>query len=160
MALSFFRRVSVFSTAFLLAGAAQGKSAAPARPADSGCITAKFSGLQGRTGYLRVSVFGSPESFPDGAPLARRDISLRATGTKASPLTVTFAGLRPGVYAVCAFHDRDGNGKLTQDFFGIPQEEWGMSGNPRPQGRAPRFDEARISLNARQAKTIFITLHT
>ena len=147
----------------LLVGSTQGRPPADAAPSHTGGgrITAAFSGLQGRTGYLRVSLFGGADSFPDGVPLARRDVSLQTLNAKpAGSLTVTFAGLPPGAYAVCAFHDRDGSGKLTQNFLGIPQEEWGMSGNPRPQYRAPRFDEAKVSVNARQAKTIFIVLHT
>ncbi len=145
----------------LLAGGTQGKPTVNTAlsGAGTGRITAAFNGLQGRSGYLRVSLFNA-SSFPDGVPLARRDISIQALGAKASPLTITFAGLRPGAYAVCAFHDRDGGGKLTQDFLGIPQEEWGMSGNPHPQFRAPRFGEAKIGLDARQEKTISITLHT
>ncbi len=151
--------IAACGSVLLLAGAVPGKPAAPARSATAGRITAAISGLQGSGGYLRVSLFNA-SSFPDGAPLARRDIALQALGAKtAGPLTVSFAGLRPGAYAVCAFHDRDGSGKLTQNFLGIPQEEWGMSGNPRPQYRAPRFGEAKVSLNAREQKTIPIKLH-
>ena len=107
------------------------------------------------------SACGRSNGFPDGVPLAQRDISLQALGAKTlGSLSITFAGLRPGAYAVCAFHDRDGSGKLTQNFLGIPQEEWGMSGNPRPRYRTPRFGEAKIGLNAREEKTISITLHT
>lgn len=142
----------------LLTVTAQGKPSTAPPGADTGRIAASFSGLQGRSGYLRVSLFNAG-SFPDGVPLARQDISLPALGMKASPPTITFAGLRPGAYAVCAFHDRDGSGKLTQNFLGIPLEEWGMSGNPRPRYRSPRFDEAKISLNAREEKTISLRLH-
>ncbi len=137
MSFKHFPLLAACGIVLLLAGTAQGKpSIAPALPgAATGRIAASFSGLQGRNGYLRVSLFNAG-SFPDGVPLARQDISLQALGIKASPPTITFAGLRPGAYAVCAFHDRDGSGKLTQNFLGIPLEEWGMSGNPRPHYRA------------------------
>ncbi len=162
-----FSLVSACILAGLLAGRTQGKPPALAaphipaatRPGKSGRITAAIDGLQGSSGYLRVSLYASSTDFPDGVPLARRDIPLQALGTKAFPLTITFSGLRPGAYAVCAFHDRDGSGKLTQSFLGIPEEEWGMSGNPRPQLRVPRFGEARIDLKAQEAKLISITLH-
>ncbi len=159
-ALIFLRRASIWGAVFLLAVPALGKPAVPARSAGGGRITAVFSGLQGRTGYLRVSLFGRADSFPDGAPVARRDISLQAPGAPSGPLSVTFDKLRPGVYAVCAFHDRSGSGKLTQDALGIPLEEWGMSGNPHPQFRAPRFQEAKINLGPQEQEIVFITLHT
>ncbi len=161
MRLKNFRLIAACGLAFFLGSGTQGEPPASAAPSATGGgrITAAFDGLQGRTGYLRVSLFNAT-SFPDGVPLARRDIPLQTLGAKTSPLTITFAGLPPGAYAVCAFHDRNGSGKLTQDFLGIPQEEWGMSGNPRPRYRAPRFGEAKIGLNAREEKTIFITLHS
>ena len=85
---------------------------------------------------------------------------LQALDSKAplDALTVTFEGLPSGTYAVCAFHDRNGSGRLAQNFLGIPQEEWGMSGNPRPRFHAPRFDQARLGLGAREAKSVSIIL--
>ncbi len=135
---------------------------APRVPAGSGRITAIFYGLRSREGYLRVSLYNRSDGFPNGSSVARRDIRLQTLGpaTPSNSLTVTFEGLPSGVYAVCAFHDGDGNGKMTQNFLGIPQEEWGMSNNPRPRFRAPRFDQARLNLSAQEAKTVLITLHT
>lgn len=151
--------VAACGLAVFLGSETQGKPPATALPsAGTGRITAAFSGLQERSGYLRVSLFNAG-SFPDGIPLARRDIKLQAPGAKASPLTITFAGLQPGAYAVCAFHDRDGSGKLTQDLLGIPTEEWGMSRNPRPRLRAPHFDEASVHLTAQETKTLSVVLH-
>lgn len=130
--------------------------------ASGGRITATFHGLRGRDGYLRVSLYDCSDGFPDGAPAARKDLTLPALDPKTplDSLSVTFDGLWPGVYAVCAFHDCNGSGRLTQNFLGIPEEEWGMSGNPRPRYRAPRFDQARLGLGASEAKTVSITLHT
>lgn len=126
-----------------------------------GRITVIFHGLQGRDGYLRVGLYDQPDGFPSGAPVAHKDLLLQdlPPQTPLDTLTVTFDSLRPGAYAVCAFHDRDSSGRLAQNFLGIPQEEWGMSGNPRPRFRAPRFDQARLGLGAQEAKTLLITLH-
>lgn len=126
-----------------------------------GRITATFHGLRSRKGYLRVSVYDRAETFPGGASVARRDIWLQALDPALSldSLSVTFDGLPPGSYAVCAFHDNNGRGKLTQNFLGMPQEEWGMSGNPRVRFRAPRFDQARLALGVQEAKTLLIMLH-
>ncbi len=145
------------------AGAAGGPHAAvPAAVGGSGRITATFHGLRSRDGFLRVSLYDRSAGFPDGSPAARKDLTLPALDPKTplDALSVTFEGLRPGVYAVCAFHDRNGSGRLTQNFLGVPQEEWGMSGNPRARFRAPRFEQARLGLSASEAKSVSITLHT
>lgn len=126
-----------------------------------GRITAVFHGLQSRDGYLRVSLYDRADSFPNGSPVARRDFLLPTLDPKTplDSLSVTFGDLPPGTYAVCAFHDRDGSGRLVENFLGIPQEEWGMSNDPRPKFRAPRFEQARLGLSALETKTITIRLH-
>ena len=126
-----------------------------------GRITAIFQGLKSRDGYLRVSLYDRADGFPNGSPVARRDFLLPALDPKTplDSLSVTFDGLPPGAYAVCAFHDRDGSGRLSENFLGIPQEEWGMSNDPRPKFRAPRFEQARLPLSPMEAKTITIRLH-
>lgn len=127
-----------------------------------GRLTVAFHGLRSRAGFLRVSVYDRADGFPNGPSVARRDIRLQdlSPALPLDSLTMTFAGLPSGAYAVCAFHDVNGDGKMAQNFLGIPQEEWGMSGNPRPRFRAPRFDEARMDLSAPETKAILITLHT
>ena len=42
-------------------------------------------------------------------------------------MRVVFAGLPPGEYAVAAFHDADGDGKLAQNIVGMPTEGFGFS---------------------------------
>lgn len=72
---------------------------------------------------MRVSLYDRSDDFPNGAPAARKDLTLPALGPKTllDSLTVTFEGLRPGLYAVCAFHDRAGSGRLTQNFLGASE---------------------------------------
>lgn len=145
----------------LACGTAHEPQAAASSPAYQGRITAVFQGLKSRDGYLRVSLYDRADGFPNGSPVARRDFLLPTLDPKTplDSLSVTFDGLPPGAYAVCAFHDRDGSGRLTQNFLGMPQEEWGMSNDPRPKFRAPRFEQARLGLSPMESKTITIRLH-
>ena len=55
-----------------------------------------------------------------------------------------FTNVKPGFYAISVAHDRNGNQRTDTNFLGIPTEEWGVSGNTRPNLRAPRFDEAQF----------------
>ena len=165
-----FRFLSSFALSALACGAlgvltmqaqSEPQAAVSAPTRSAGRITAIFQGLRSRDGYLRVSLYDRANGFPNGSPLARRDFLLPALDPKTplDTLSATFDGLPPGAYAVCAFHDRDGSGRLTENFLGIPQEEWGMSNDPRPHFRAPRFEQARLGLSPMEAKTITIRLH-
>ena len=158
-----FQAAAVCCALSLLIGQVQSEpqSAIPASTRLPGRITVVFHGLRSRDGYLRVSLYDRADGFPNGSPVARHDFSLTALDPKMplDSLAATFDSLPPGTYAVCAFHDRDGSGRLTENFLGIPQEEWGMSNDPRPKFHAPRFEQARLGLGASEIRTITIILH-
>lgn len=55
---------------------------------------------------------------------------------------VTVTGLPPGRYAVQAFHDENGNGKIDQELFGIPKEGVGFSNDARIKLGPPKWTDA------------------
>lgn len=57
-----------------------------------------------------------------------------------------FRDLAKGRYAVVAFHDENGNGKLDVNFLGMPLEAYGFSNNVFGQAAAPSFDKAALDL--------------
>lgn len=117
-----------------------GKPPAPAR------LIVRLTGLHDRRGQVIVSLFNRPEGFPAHGALVTQKVDL-SKGAGLKPLIVTFRNLKPGVYAVSAYHDANNNNRLDSNFLHIPQEDWGMSNNPRPW-RTPRFDEAHFDLKA------------
>jgi uncharacterized protein (DUF2141 family) len=50
-----------------------------------------------------------------------------------------FNQLKPGKYAVKAFHDANSNQKLDTNFLGIPKEKWGVSNNVSANFGPPDF---------------------
>ncbi len=50
-----------------------------------------------------------------------------------------------GRYAVIAYHDEDGNGRLNLRFGMIPVEGYGLSNDPEVAG-PPRFQDAAFEL--------------
>jgi uncharacterized protein (DUF2141 family) len=52
----------------------------------------------------------------------------------------------PGIYAVVAWHDRNDNGKVDQNWLGIPQEGVGFSNDPALGLRGPRFSDSAIEV--------------
>lgn len=57
-----------------------------------------------------------------------------------------FEDVRPGVYAVAAFQDLDGNGRLDRTGLGLPLEPYGFSGQAG-RGARPEFSRAAFTLS-------------
>lgn len=119
-------------------------AAAPGAQAQQGAtFTVAVSELRSTQGQLIVCLFANRERFPtcrqgDGVP---RNV-FRVTG---QTMRVTVPLPRPGSYAVTVIHDEDMNGRLKQNFIGMPTEGVGVTGNP---GGIPRFAGSVVDLAA------------
>lgn len=103
-------------------------------------------------GVLHVGVHPEPGiGFPGPSPLVNRDASPALRETTLSFVVV------PGAYALAVHHDGNSNGKVDANFFGIPKEGYGVSNDPRPKFRAPRFAEARVLIVRDTTLTIRMT---
>jgi len=72
-----------------------------------------------------------------------------ATMKTSSPIvdkaaSCTFADVKPGTYAVAAFHDENDDGKLDTGFLGIPSEPTGASNDARGSMGPPKFKDAQF----------------
>ena len=107
--------------------------AAPLPP--DGAIVVDVSGVRSDQGQVRVSVCPREKFLGDcpwfaSAPAHKGDVS------------VTVPGVPPGRYAVQAFHDADGDGKLARNWIGIPREGVGFSNDAMAHLTYPRFSVA------------------
>ena len=57
-------------------------------------------------------------------------------------------GPAPGRYAVRAFADENGNGKLDTNLLGMPTERYGFSNDAKGNRGAPDFEAAAIGVDA------------
>lgn len=55
-------------------------------------------------------------------------------------------GIPPGRYAIQAYHDEDGNGRVRRGLFGIPAEAIGFSRHAPVRLGAHRFEDAAIEI--------------
>lgn len=62
-----------------------------------------------------------------------------------SPI-LCFRDVAPGRYAVKLFHDRNGDGELATNVFGIPSEPYGFSNNAPAQFGPPAFADAAFDV--------------
>lgn len=115
-------------TVLLLGAVCSVLTAAPAAlaaEAPTGTLTVTFEGVKARTGAIMISLAGSQAAYEDKAPPAGQAM-VPAAG---AAITATFSGLAPGRYAIKAFHDVNGDGKMGVNPFGMPTEPFAFSNN-------------------------------
>jgi uncharacterized protein (DUF2141 family) len=96
-----------------------------ARAQDTASLDVTFAGLKITTGAVMFTLVNSEDAYNDKAPPVA-GVMLPAT---AASVTRTFTGLAPGRYAIKAFHDVNGDGKMNANPFGIPTEPFAFSNN-------------------------------
>ncbi len=92
---------------------------------------------------IRLCLTNSPLGFPDCKDAAAVHATVKAS---LAPVRYHFHALPPGTYAIGAFHDANGNGRLDT-MMGIPREGFAFSRNPAMRPRAPHFNEASFKSN-------------
>lgn len=103
-------------------------------------LTVEISGHQTFDGKLRVALYDDAKSFL-GTPL--RGVESAAT---TGPVTLIFKDVAPGTYALSAYHDENGNGKIDRGLFRIPTERYGFSRDARGDKGPPEFRDAQIDV--------------
>jgi uncharacterized protein (DUF2141 family) len=92
---------------------------------------------------LYVALYDSAAGFAGSQSLASQTVPMRAGTAR-----LVFPGLAPGRYAVRAFADENGNGKLDTNLMGMPTERYGFSNDAKGNRGAPDFEAAAIGVDA------------
>ena len=125
---------AALAVALGLAGAGRAAEPTVAAPTALASLTVTFQGLKTPSGTIMVALSDGAESYGGKAPPAAQAAIPVAGGAAVA----TFSGLRPGTYAIRAFHDLNGDGRLNVNPFGIPTEPYAFSNNARGMmGPAP-----------------------
>jgi uncharacterized protein (DUF2141 family) len=106
-------------------------------------LIVEVEGLKDDTGKLHASLYASEEGFPTKPEKALRHVDVPIVAGKAR---VVFEGLTPGGYAVAAYHDENGDGKLDTGFLGIPTEGLASSNDAKGFMGPPSFEKARVEV--------------
>lgn len=117
-------------------------SSAPAiAQAQEARLVVRLSDIRDDSGQLRVSLYRDAESF------RKEERALQVASIAAVPgaAEVVFSGLEPGRYAVMAYHDANGNGRLDLRFGMFPTEGYGLSNNPKVVG-PPKFADSAFEV--------------
>ncbi len=125
-----------FVFASLLLGLTAGVGGADAQA--SGRLSVPVSGLRNDDGVVRCGLYTGAEAFPKAGEESRGAIA-KINGGQA---TCVFNGLKPGTYAVAAFHAERNEAQMQYGLFGKPKEGYGFSRNPSSNMGAPAFAAA------------------
>jgi uncharacterized protein (DUF2141 family) len=117
--------------------------------AEAATLTITLDGAKSGGGPLTVLLFDQADGFPRETRASSRHVLPKGQ------TTLALDGLKPGQYAVMAYHDEDRNGKLNRFLGMIPREGWGLSNNPAVSGK-PVFKDAAINVPENSAA---VTLH-
>ncbi|HZB90800.1 MAG TPA: DUF2141 domain-containing protein [Stellaceae bacterium] len=110
--------------------------------AEAARVIVTIDGLHSAKGNVFVALYSKPDEFPDG-DYSDQHIKVKASLT---PITVVFDHLKPGLYAVGAYHDENANGRLDTNFIGYPVEGYALSNGIRAIISRPRFIDAAFSV--------------
>ena len=127
-------------------------SLAVAKPAPACDLAVAIDGAKG-TGAIYAQVFADAASFAKSSGGIAAFTLAPHTST-----TIVFKTLPPGRYAVAAFEDSKGSGKLEKNFLGVPQEPYGFSRDATGTLGPPGFDQAAVDC-AGDAATATVHLH-
>lgn len=109
-------------------------------PALAAQLDVELTGVENDRGLVRVAVC-TPATFT-----TKHCPFFGAAPAKPGSVTVSVVGIPPGRYAVQAYHDENGNGRLRKGLFGIPAEAIGFSRDARVRLGAPSFEDAAIDV--------------
>jgi uncharacterized protein (DUF2141 family) len=116
-------------------------------------LTVTVDGIRNAKGDLRLSVYASPQEWPDHSTRDHDQVQPAKMGR------VTFKfDLPPSTYAINGFHDEDADGKFKTSLIGLPEEGYLFSNNVRPKLSAPSFKSASFTLPPEGA-AISISMH-
>ncbi len=148
--------VLIGATAALMAVAATTQVSAAANEAQArqakaakGAITISITGIRSDKGVIRACMTGNEDTFPR----CRKDPASHHTVVSADgTLTLTFADVVPGRYAIALLHDENDNGKADRALGMMPKEGFGFSRDAKVRMGPPKFADAVFSYSGGDQK--------
>ena len=101
-------------------------------------------------GQIGCALFVSEAGFPDDDEKAHDAVLVQASTARNGVVTCRFDDVAASTIAVTVMHDRNGNGELDTNLFGIPREPYGFSNDAELRTFGPpRFSDARVPRSPR-----------
>ena len=104
-------------------------------------------------GIVKVGMYDA-DGFPDVGKEVH-GIDLQVEGDSAS---YVFTNIPVGTYAIAVFQDKNGDGKLNKNLFGIPKEPYGFSANKYGKFGPPAFEDVAFDVEEDVSLSLTINL--
>ena len=141
----------IMPAARTLAAAAVLAGAPLARAAEPGAVDLTFEVGEPR-GAVMVALFDSEDGYRKNTPSQAGRAEAGARSVK-----VVFRDVKPGRYAVKAFHDLNDDGAMNVNAFDMPTEPFAFSNNAPPRFGAPAWSAAAFEVTpAGAAQTLIL----
>lgn len=121
----------------------------------SGTIRLKVEGVTEGKGQIRIALEKNKKDFETG-DFEKPDYLSRVVDAKAGSVRAVFPAVPYGTYAIKAFQDLDGDGKLKTGFMGAPEEPWGFSNDATGFMGPADFSDSKFELDAPEME---LTIH-
>jgi uncharacterized protein (DUF2141 family) len=121
----------------------------------SGTVKLKVEGVLQGQGQVRIALEKNAKDFDSGSFDTPKYLS-RVEDAKGEAVSVTFPAVPYGTYAIKAFQDLDGDGKLKTGFMGAPEEPWGFSNDATGFMGPADFSDAKFELDSSELE---LTIH-
>lgn len=124
-----------------LAAFMAGGDAMAACPPSDGQIEVRVDDVRSASGSVVAVLYGdNPADFLKKGKRLDKVFEPAREGV----VSVCLTAPSPGTYAVAVYHDENGNAKFDKTWFGLPDEGYGISNNPKIFLSAPAFDEVKF----------------
>jgi uncharacterized protein (DUF2141 family) len=110
-------------------------------------LEVRITGITDKASPIHVFVFTSAEGFPKEVSAA---VHVRHAAPNGVQLDLVIPVPDAAQYALMAYQDRNGDGKLNRFLGMIPQEPYALSRNPDVMGK-PKFTDAALKPVAGEA---------
>lgn len=114
-------------------------------------ITVTVVNLRNSEGKVGLTLFDAEEGFPSKPENA---IDKKYVDISNLTATATFENVKPGKYAIAAYHDEDEDQEIETNWMGIPKEGTGSSNNPKGRMGPPRYEDCEFDTSETQQLTI------
>ncbi|MGA2652645.1 MAG: DUF2141 domain-containing protein [Terracidiphilus sp.] len=121
-------------------------ASAPGPSVVKSTLTIHLTGFRNAKGKVNIALYRDGKGFPMD-PGSAVDTQRLEIDAKTLSVTVVFADIPQGSYAVSVLHDENLTGKMDFDSAGIPQKGYGISNNPDTTQGPPTPESAMVSVN-------------
>lgn len=118
-------------------------SAAARAQQEQGVLVVYVEGIEATEGQILVELYGTRESF-----MSEPSVSGATPAEPSADFSLRIEDVPPGEYAVCVWHDVDGDGRLQRSLMGRAKEPIGFSNGARYGFAPPGFSEAVMRIDA------------